>query len=480
MAKKTSRKNVRRGALKKKKAAPKAASVLVVNMMPRGLSGESNQDSEPTIAVNPANPLQIAGSAFTPDPGNGNLAPIYISADGGNTWTLNSIVTSTTQTADITIAFSTASNRLYAGIIRMPVGARTRLNIQRTEDFQSGTPMKVLVDRTGQGVDQPYVQAATVASGPDQGKDRVYVGDNDFSSAPQTATIDQSLDAGKSTPSFTSVRIEARTPAPQDGPPIRPVRHPDGTVYAIFQSWRTFSNFTGKGTADIVVVRDDSDGSGTNKFKALVDSGDGKVGVRVVKGVKFNFDGFLGLQRTGGDVSIAVDPTNSSIVYIAYNDDIGADYVLHVLRSTDRGVTWSGDLRTIHNALNPALAINSAGKVGLLYQKLSGLGATQRWVTKFESSVDGTTWQGITLATVPARRPRKQFDPYLGDYEHLMTVGKDFYGVFCANNTPNKANFPNGVTYQRNANFTTHTLLDVDNATPVDVSIDPFFFKVMG
>jgi hypothetical protein len=23
-----------------------------------------------------------------------------------------------------------------------------------------------------------------------------------------------------------------------------------------------------------------------------------------------------------------------------------------------------------------------------------------------------------------------------------------------------------------------HTLLDVDNATPVDISIDPFFFKV--
>src|SRR5262249_7550629 len=142
MAKKTSRKSVRRAAPKKKKTAPKAvSSVLVVNMIPRALSGESNQDSEPTIAVNAANPLQIAGSAFTPDPGNGNLAPIYISADGGNTWTLNSIVTSSAQTADITIAFSTATNRLYAGIIRLPFPPnRPRLNIQRTEDFQSGTP----------------------------------------------------------------------------------------------------------------------------------------------------------------------------------------------------------------------------------------------------------------------------------------------------------------------------------------------------
>src|SRR6266850_6644579 len=470
----------------KKASGAKTAGpvVLLVNMIPKSLSGESNQDSEPTIAVNPANPLQIAGSAFTPDPGHGDLAPIYISVDGGNTWTLNSIVPSSaadgSATADITVAFSTASNKLYAGIIRLPFpGNSTRLNILRTDNFQSGTVMKVLVDRSGRGVDQPYVQAATVASGSNQGTDRVYVGDNDFNATPTTATIDQSLDAGKNNPSFSSVRIESRSTSGQDGPPIRPAIHPDGTVYAIFHSWRTFDN-SGEGTADIVVVRDDNGGSGTTKFRSLLDAGDGKAGVRVVKDVKFNFDGFLGLQRTGGDVNIAVDPSTSSNVYIAYNDDVGPDYMLHVLRSTDRGVTWSTDLRTIRNALNPALAINTAGRVGLLYQQLMGSGPTARWVTQFESSDNGTTWNPITLATVPANSPPKTFDPYLGDYDHMMSVGKDFYGVFCANNTPNKSNFPKGVTYQRNANFTSHTLLDVDNVTPVDVSIDPFFFKVTG
>src|SRR5262245_17050006 len=66
-----------------KKAATKtAASVLVVNMIPKSLSGEENQDSEPTLTVNPANPLHIVGSAFTPDPAGGNLAPIYVSTDG--------------------------------------------------------------------------------------------------------------------------------------------------------------------------------------------------------------------------------------------------------------------------------------------------------------------------------------------------------------------------------------------------------------
>ena len=68
--------------------------ILVVNMIPQALSGETNQDSEPNLAVNHANPLQIAGSAFTPDPMGGENAPIFVSNDGGNTWLLNSIVPS--------------------------------------------------------------------------------------------------------------------------------------------------------------------------------------------------------------------------------------------------------------------------------------------------------------------------------------------------------------------------------------------------
>jgi hypothetical protein len=70
------------------------------------------------------------------------------------------------------------------------------------------------------------------------------------------------------------------------------------------------------------------------------------------------------------------------------------------------------------------------------------------------------------------------FHPYLGDYIYLTAVGPTFYGIFSANNTPDNANFPNGVKFQRNANFTTHQLLNVDNQTPVSVSIDPFFFSI--
>jgi hypothetical protein len=384
-------------------------------------------------------------------------------------------------TADITVAFGSSSNVLYAGIIRFPFpGDRTRLNILRTKNFQGTAVMDVLIDRTGQGVDQPYVQAATVSSGPDQGKDRVYVGDNDFNATGgRTATIDQTLSGASANPPFKSVRIESRTTPGQDGPPVRPAIHPDGTVYAVFHSWRSFDNNTGRGTADIVVVRDDKGGATPNPFTNLVDPNDNKSGVRVAQGAKFNFNGFLGQQRTGGDVSIAVDPTNNKIVYVAYNDDVGTFYVLHVRKSNDGGLTWSPDLRTVRDALNPALAVNSSGKLGLLFQQLTGTGA-KTWVTKFELSSGGNPERVFVLHQAPANRPTKQFDPYLGDYDHLMAVGKDFYGVFSGSNSPRKENFPSGITYQRNVNWNSNTLLDVDNATTVNPSIDPFFFRVKG
>ena len=66
--------------------------------------------------------------------------------------------------------------------------------------------------------------------------------------------------------------------------------------------------------------------------------------------------------------------------------------------------------------------------------------------------------------------------PYIGDYIRLLAVGNDFYGVFSGNNTPDLANFPNGVNYQRFADFANRLLLNTDGKTPVATSIDPFFF----
>jgi hypothetical protein len=465
----------------------------LVNMIPKSLSGETNQDSEPHLTVNPSNTKQIIGTAFSPNPGGGALAPVYMSTNGGASWALNPIVPSapgsSIGTGDITTSFNRNASKLYAGILRAGTG---NLEFLRTSTPFGPPAMTVLKSRPS--ADQPFTHATTVTSGPDTGKDRVYIGDNDFA-APggKTQTIDQSLNAGIAVPAFSSVRIEKRATVGQDGPQARPVAHQDGTVYAAFYGWRALTGSFPANTliitnADVVVVRDDK--WGALNFTSLVEpaapAGDGNVGKRVVRGVSFPFmrngTPATGQQRIGGSISIAVDPNNSSVVYLVWGDrQPGSFLTLHVRRSIDRGKTWSGpgDLLTVPNATNAALAITSNSRIGLLYQQVTGSGAGQRWVTHLRRSPDGINWSDLILANVPATTPVKTFDPYLGDYDHLVAVGQEFFGIFSANNSPNMANFPNGVTYQRNANFATHTLLNVNNVSPVAVSIDPFFFRVL-
>jgi len=456
--------------------------VFVINMIPRSLSGETSQDSEPHLTVNPSNRKQIVGTAFTPDPAGGPSAPIYISPNAGLTWKLNSIVPSvpgSIGTADITTGFSGKSSRLYAGILN---AGNIHLQFLRTLDPFTTTPMTVLSDRAN--ADQPFTHATKKGT-----KEFVYIGDNDFN-APggKTETLDESLNAGVPAPAFSSVRVEKRSTLGQDGPQTRPASHPDGTVYAAFYRWRSASGSFPANTlvitsADVVVVRDDSSGGGSPPFSALVDPGDLVVGRRVVTGVSFPFmihgTAATGQQRLGGSISVAVDPRDSSTVYLVWGDlQAGSVLTLHLRVSKDRGLTWSADCLTIPNATNAAVAVTKSRQIGFLYQQIKGTGASQRWETHLRRSKDAVNWSDLVLSNTPSTAPVKTFDPYLGDYDHLVADGKDFCGIFAANNTPDFSHFPNGVFYQRNANFITHQLLKLDGTTVVAPSIDPYFFRV--
>ena len=468
----------------------------VVNMIPRTLSGETNQDSEPNLAVNPSNLLQMAGSAFTPNPAGAGDAPIYVSTDGGNTWSLQAIVPSDQMTADISLRFG-GNGTLYAGTIPTPFQRDANgneiatLNILRTNDVLSGAVMNVLVSRTGtSGVDQPYIQAASVG-----GSDIVFCGNNDFNNSPQTASMDFSGNGAGPVSSFQTMVVDLRA-GNGDAPSIRPTIHSDGTVYGAFLSSVGGTSVTTL-VYDVVVVRDDAFAVHPPAFAALTDPSDGNAG-RIVAAnrlIPFINHRFLGQERIGSTLSITVDPRagSSGTLYLAWADRVGSDdYTIHVQRSDDRGVSWTADLLTVTNGTNPALAVNNSGTVAIVYQQLTGIfkpgkvSAANRWQTHFRLSTDsGATWTDQLLSSTPANQPSnllpdgREALPYLGDYLHLMAVDTTFYGIFSANNTPNPANFPAGITFQRNVDLTQHLLLDVDGTTHVDVSIDPFFFKVV-
>lgn len=438
-----------------------AIKIKLVNMIPQSQSSETNDDTETNVAVNPANPHVIAGTAF-PIFGT-NPTPIYLSNDGGDTWGQFGIVPAAA--LDYNAKFS--RNALYCGNLDSTLA----LGVFRATNPFSGSPM-VQTDAEP-NIDQPWMQVETVRKGPDEGKDRVYAGYNNW--VPATgpfASIDVSPDGMAGVPVFNQVQLETR--AGVDGPSVRPAVHPDGTVYVAYFGWRPPGDST---ISDVVVARDDRWGTGGTPFQDLVDPGDSHFGVRVVTGVNLAFTFFsgqsLGPDRIGSDLALAVDPRpkHARLVWIAWCDLQAGVYTLHVRRSTDRGLTWSSDLLTVANANSPGLAVSHDGRVGVFYQQLTGPAAAQRWEHHVQFTRKGASWHDILLANTAATN-------WTGDYNYLQAHGRDFYGTFATDNTPDLANFPHGVRYQRNVNFATKQLFNLAGTTVIPASIDPFFFKI--
>src|SRR5438552_11024304 len=391
----------------------KLAGIRVVDLIPASLSGETWQDAEPFLALYALNPRLMAASAFTPNPGGSAsaTAPIFVSDDGGDSWTLRNTLPSESMTADITHAVGGTPPVLYAGIMKVP---GFPLNELKANDFFS--PATIALQSSRADIDQPFVRTAAVASA-----DRVYVGLNDFDAPDgRTATVDVSLDGGGT---YRSRRLETRATLGQNGPSIRPAVARDHTVYVAYFGWR--SQAGSDVTSDVVVVRDDSGATGSAPFKNLVDPSDHLPGRLVATSVTIPWSNgpTLGQERIGSTLSIAVNPLHSDTVYLAWADRVGNGdiYTVHLRRSGDRGATWTGDLRSVTNATNASLAVAANGTVGLLYQQVTGTGDASRWVTRLERSRDGfATHQEVVLADVPATTPAFQFLPYIGDFNGLL------------------------------------------------------------
>src|SRR6267378_5101074 len=132
-------------------AAP--TQVKVVDLIPSSLSGETNQDSEPFLAIQTANPQVMVASAFTPNPfSNSGNAPVYVSQDSGNSWVLNAITPVPRMTCDITHAMAVGENHprgdLHAGTLAC--ASAITLDESESNDVSSSTPMSRSEEHTSE------------------------------------------------------------------------------------------------------------------------------------------------------------------------------------------------------------------------------------------------------------------------------------------------------------------------------------------
>ncbi|MEJ2345016.1 MAG: hypothetical protein P8076_03180 [Gammaproteobacteria bacterium] len=469
--------------------APDVTAVPIINVVPTTQSNESDQNGEPSIAVNPADTKQAIISAFSIVSQAGGAptvaaSPYYSTQNAGTTWANTQNISH----SDTTIEWSPGGTAYMAAL--NPPGTANTIRVYRSPAPNTPPNFTAIAGSdytTTSTPDQPWLEVARVGA-----TDRLYVGFNDLSQpTSNTASVRFSTDGGATWQNELIDRAQPPgpppPPSPQDGPPIRVAAAGD-TVYAVFARWAGAAG-GGDRVGDIVVVRDDKGvtGAAGTRFRGLGANGSPvATAITIPESLPSGAGGTsLGAERLGSDLSIAVDPNDPKKVFVAYVDVLNNQPRVNVSVSRDGGKSWHPML-TRTNAALPALAVTGNGAVGLLYTSLTNTGNLE---TNFVSTRAGQS----VLATFPNNVPAipgtcgGPCQPYIGDYQDLETVGKNFYGTFSASNDPNPGHFPQGVIFQRNVqvdgvvknNFLLNkqgTLVDAAGHA-VPISIDPYFFS---
>jgi hypothetical protein len=217
---------------------------------------------------------------------------------------------------------------------------------------------------------------------------------------------------------------------------------PDGTLVDIFQ------NFRGSG-------RQPSDNQGFTAVMASHDAGSHwSPPIKIANSVFADtLDPDTGYPvRAGNNLpDLAVDPRNGTI-YATWSDGAfggGASTNVSLSISKDGGQKWSAPVKINKSpagvsAFTPSVAVSSDGTVGVTYYDFRSNDAapgapTDAWF--IESHDGGNTWAESHLGGPFDIETAPDAGGYfLGDYEGLTTVDKDFLAFFVMANSGNVAN----------------------------------------
>src|SRR6185437_9467611 len=286
----------------------------LIDLIPKGDSGESNQDSEPSVTINPANPSQLIAGAFA-----ATGSTYYKSTNGGVAW----VRFGTLPSDDKSLAWKAdGSAVLTVSMVDTTTPNTFSTYSSNTTNSNFGAAINVF---SGSDLDQPWI-----ATGPD---DRVYVTYNDLNKSGadaggsgngETASILVSTDGGND---YTSVTLDRVGTTYQDDPSVR-VAVNGNTVYGVFVRWNSSVDSDSNGdryASQVVVVR--SDNAGADGFTAL---GAGGNGVQIATPIDVFTDSggsslSVGEERIAAEVAITVDANDPNHVLVAYQDAPGAD-----------------------------------------------------------------------------------------------------------------------------------------------------------
>jgi len=406
-------------------------------------------DTEPTIAVNPANPNEIVITAFSG--GWAPNAPLWHSTDGGATWgkqftiptppgvqiMSGPVLCPCDQVADygrggrLSITFLVGNTDIHTGTTTNPA------NLPAWNWLVMGGVTQ-RTNFTGIGnSDQPWLE---VNRNPmTEPEDDVYVGYDNFNGGPN---MQVSVARGTNPPNFI-IDNQSGTSTATINPGHRLAVDPrNGAVYSLFQR-STGAGAGGSKRIDYMLNRS-TDGGATWNLNGMA------MGITVASADSTQPQPKFGTVNAllGGVLSATVDPTNGDVYYVFGNrDSATGNNRLSIIRLTDNGaggltIGAPSFVSAQTQAALPSVAVTNNGTVGVLFTTFDGFGAMSGlpvFTAHLALSSDhGATFTDRVLSTFlsvtgdsGASRQR-----VLGDYQQMKSVGNTFFGVFTGNGVP--------------------------------------------
>jgi hypothetical protein len=382
------------------------------------------QHDEPSIAVNPLNPQQIAIVAFSGNWGPSANAPVWKSDDGGNTWRkvpqLPQPAARQQGPGDQKIAFD-RSGKLYVAELAVD-------SLNNFFDYvyrQNGAADAVMAVGASYGNDQPHLDIDK-ASG--ACLDRLYSPWLNTNIGLNQSNVEASGDFGG-----TVSAVAAGDNSSFANRTTRIALAPDGKAYIVYKTREGAVDSTFE-KAHFHVKRSDDCGATWNALGASGSSVTGATQVQTYFTQSFGAGAVIQRARSS-DAWIAVDPVSGD-VYVSYvRKDASGFGQVYVARSANHGSSWASARVSdgTHNSAFPQVAVTQHGAIGVLYLDFDTTAGTTTYRHHFAQSVNlGAGWSDEILQSMdPTGFPNIGLSAIeWGDYEGLTAAGSTFYGVF--------------------------------------------------
>jgi DNA-binding beta-propeller fold protein YncE len=388
------------------------------------LTPTPGQFTEPSIAINPANPKQLVG-AFQ------NTAVAY-SRDAGQTWTLaeGAAPPDYRLSGDVSVVYDNQGRAFLCYIAFDKLGTEnywahnaTRNGIFVRRSLDGGQAWEkdaatVIAHPSDPGIpfeDKPYIVADTTHS---KYAGNLYVGWTEFTLEKTIILFSRSADAGKTWSKPIEISTHEGLPRDDNGAVegFTGAVASDGTLYV---AWCDISG---------IVMAVSKDGGRTFSPSRSV-----------IKAGPSYFDP-TSVGRGNGFPQIAIDPGNNHL-YVTWADYTNGDIDVFSSTSKDRGKHWSAAVRVnddpLHNGHDQFFQWMSVDPIDgsenvIFCDRRADPSNRSYYMTLARSTDGGQTFKNYAWST-QASDPK---DVFMGDYMGIAAYGGKVYGIWDRTATP--------------------------------------------